>query len=207
MSVICSMKDLGSSGWNRPERSRSARTTLGDILPAPCRRDWRRRNREWRSAAAGHCPGHIDMQLRRCRQRRSQRDSARPRCTMQNFFIPLSTNSLAHHLARIEVERIDLAPLAVSVRRQLVRRAGIDRAPRRFRRRARIGIARRCGGEFAVNCGGCATVPSGLRNKSKSTTSSSACGAPTGGLQHCAIWFLQRIRRDPRSSRSARRRL
>src|SRR6185437_176525 len=53
-----------------------------------------------------------------------------------------------------------------------------------------------CAAESAANCGGCWTLPSGARNKRNVGISCSGCGAPTGGFQHCAIWFLSASERS-----------
>src|ERR1700733_739513 len=139
--LICSMKDFGSSGLNRPERSRSARTTRAMFAPeaasppksgmamgSGCTLPWFTST----CSAANAWPANPIR-------------SANAKATV---FIGLS-KLLSHHLPRIEVERVDLAPLAVAVRRQLIRRACIDRASRRVRRRAHVRIARGSGGRVA----------------------------------------------------------
>src|SRR5215471_15448270 len=133
VSLICSTNDFGSSGRNRPERSRSARTTLAILAPAgsPMKSGmaigsgwmlpWL--TSTWSAAAAGPPQANANS------------------AAITNFRIGVSW-SLSHHLPRVEVERIDFAPLAITVLWQFVGRTGEDRAPRRNRSSSGVGIGR-----------------------------------------------------------------
>jgi hypothetical protein len=71
MSLICSTKDLGSSGLKSPERSRSARTTPAMFWPRPGRLD-RCENRDRDGHGLDVALRHIHAKLRDSGRRETQ---------------------------------------------------------------------------------------------------------------------------------------
>ena len=86
-----------------------ARLRIGSLLA--------RRNRGSRWAAAARCPGDVHLQLPPMAGDARERQNDCRKMPKSNASSSSSPDLLAHHLARIEIDRIDFAPLVVSVGR------------------------------------------------------------------------------------------
>src|SRR4051812_5731989 len=161
MSVMCSTKPFWSSGLNRPERSRSARTTPAILGPAcgspppPGRKSGMAMGSgwalpcvtsTWSAARAGVAAPKAVKAASRTKIffkyviAGSSALKRKEETWLQHGSRPI-VPSLTHHLAGIEPQRIDVAPLGVAVGRQPIGLALINRAAGRFGGGASIGVS------------------------------------------------------------------